>query len=49
MTEDKSTVKYKSLCTDVIGKDKCNKIQKIIMSIDTAKDLGGLFELTTAR
>jgi hypothetical protein len=34
---------------DVIGKDQCKKLQNYIMSMETAKNLGGLFELTTAR
>jgi hypothetical protein len=32
----------------VIGKDQCKKLQKFIMSMETADKLGGLFELTTA-
>ena len=49
MTEDEIAVKFTALGGDVIGKNQCIKLQKCIMSIDTAKDLGGLFELTTAR
>ena len=33
----------------VIGKENCQKAQKFIMSMETAKDFSGLFELTTAR
>src|ERR1700674_4780879 len=49
MTEEEIAVKFNALGGDVIGKDQCKKLQKFIMSIETAKDLGGLFELTTAR
>ena len=33
---------------DVIGKEQCKKLQSFIMGMETAKDFGGLFELTTA-
>ncbi len=49
MTEDEIAVKFTALGGDVIGKEQCKKLQKFIMSMETAKDLGGLFELTTAR
>ena len=49
MTEDEIAVKFTALGGGVIGKDQCKKLQKVIMSIETAKNLGGLFELTTAR
>src|SRR2546422_2627099 len=49
MTEEEIAVKFTALGGDVIGKDRCKKLQAFIMSIDTAKNLGGLFELTTAR
>src|SRR2546430_16572759 len=49
MTEDEIAVKFTALGGDVIGRDQCKKLQKFIMSIETAKDLSGLFELTTAR
>src|SRR3989440_8250868 len=49
MTEEEIAVKFAALGGDVIGKDQCKKLQKFIMSIETAKDFGGLFELTTAR
>src|SRR5437667_8929736 len=48
MTDDEIAVKFNALGGDVIGKDRCKKLQKFIMSIETAKNLGGLFELTTA-
>jgi 2-methylcitrate dehydratase PrpD len=34
---------------DVIGKEQCKKLQSYIMSMETAKNLDGLFELTTTR
>ena len=49
MTEEEIAVKFTALGGDVIGKDQCKKLQRFIMSIETAKNLGGLFELTTAR
>src|SRR5205807_9437920 len=49
MTEEEIAVKFTALGGDVIGKEQCKKLQSFIMSIDTAKNLGGLFELTTAR
>ena len=49
MTEEEIAVKFTALGGDVIGKEQCKKLQSYIMSIETAKDLGGLFELTTAR
>jgi 2-methylcitrate dehydratase len=49
MTEDEIGVKFTALGGDVIGKDQCKKLQKFIMSLDSAKKLDGLFELTTAR
>jgi 2-methylcitrate dehydratase len=48
MTEDEIAVKFTALAGDVIGKDQCKKLQKFIMSMETADKLGGLFELTTA-
>jgi 2-methylcitrate dehydratase len=48
MTEEEIGVKFTALGGDVIGKEQCKKLQKFIMSIETAKGLGGLFELTTA-
>ena len=49
MTEDEIAVKFTALGGDIIGKDQCKKLQSYIMSIETARNLGGLFELTTAR
>ena len=49
MTEDEIAVKFTALGGDVIGKEQCQKLQGFIMSMETAKDLGGLFDLTTAR
>jgi 2-methylcitrate dehydratase len=49
MTEEEISVKFSALGGDVIGKNQCKKLQSFIMSMETAKDLGGLFELTTAR
>ncbi len=49
MTEEEIAVKFTALGGDVVGKDQCQKLRSFIMSIDTAKNLGGLFELTTAR
>jgi 2-methylcitrate dehydratase len=48
MTEEEIAVKFTALGGDVIGKNQCAKLQKFIMSIETAKNLSGLFELTTA-
>jgi len=33
---------------DIIGQEQCKKSQSFIMSMETAKDFSGLFELTTA-
>jgi 2-methylcitrate dehydratase len=49
MTEEEIAVKFTALGGDVIGKDQCKKLQRFIMSIETARNLNGLFELTTAR
>src|SRR6266567_4527769 len=49
MTEEEIAVKFNALGGDVIGKDQCKRLQRFIMNIETAKNLGGLFELTTAR
>ena len=49
MTEEEIAVKFTTLGGDVIGKEQCKKLQSFIISIETAKNLGGLFELTTAR
>jgi len=49
MTEEEIAVKFTALGGDVIGKEQCKKLQSFIMSIDTAENLDGLFDLTTAR
>ena len=49
MTEDEIAVKFTALGGDLVGKDQCKKLQKFIMSMETADKLGGLFELTTQR
>jgi 2-methylcitrate dehydratase len=49
MTEEEIAVKFTALGGDVIGKDQCKKLQRFIMSMDTAEKLEQLFELTTAR
>jgi 2-methylcitrate dehydratase PrpD len=49
MTEEEIAVKFTALGGEVIGQDQCKKLQSFIMGMDIAKELGGLFELTTAR
>jgi 2-methylcitrate dehydratase len=49
MTEEEIAVKFTALGGDVIGADQCKNLQRFIMNLDTGKNLGGLFELTTAR
>lgn len=49
MTEEEIAVKFTALGGDVIGQEQCQKLQSYIMSMETAKNLGGLFELTTAQ
>lgn len=49
MTEEEIAVKFMALGGDVIGQDQCKKLQSFIMGMESAKNLGGLFELTTAR
>src|SRR5256712_5979962 len=49
MTEEEIAVKFTALGGDVIGKYQCKKLQSFIMSLETARNLDGLFELTTAR
>jgi hypothetical protein len=48
MTEKEIAVKFTALGGDVVGKDQCKKLQRFIMSMDTAEKLDGLFDLTTA-
>ncbi len=49
MTEDEIAVKFNALGGDVIGKDRCKKLQKFIMNLDSAEKVNELLELTTAR
>jgi 2-methylcitrate dehydratase len=49
MTEGEIAVKFTALGGDVIGKEQSKKLQKFIMSMETADELHGLFNLTTAR
>jgi len=49
MTEDEIAVKFTALGGDVIGKDRCKKLQKFIMNLDSAEKVNELLELTTAR
>jgi 2-methylcitrate dehydratase len=49
MTEDEIAVKFTALGGDVIGKDKCKKLQRFIRNIDNVGKLDELFALTTAR
>lgn len=48
MTEEEIAVKFNALGGDIIGQEQCKELQSFIMSMETAKNLGGLFELTTA-
>jgi 2-methylcitrate dehydratase len=49
MTEEEIAVKFTALGGDVIGKEQCKKLQKLIMSLETVDKLDELFESTTAR
>ncbi len=49
MTEEEIAVKFMALGGDVIGQEQCQKLQSYIMSLESAKTLGGLFDLTTAQ
>ena len=49
MTEEEIAVKFTALGGDVIGKDQCEKLRKCIMSLDRAKKVDELLELTIAR
>jgi hypothetical protein len=40
---------YNDICPGAVTAGNCKKLQSYIMSMETAKDLGGLFELTTSR
>jgi 2-methylcitrate dehydratase len=48
MTEEEIAVKFTALGGDVIGKDQCEKLQKCIMSLDSAHNVAELLELTKA-
>jgi 2-methylcitrate dehydratase len=48
MTEEEIAVKFTALGGDVIGKEKCEKLQKCIMNLDSAKTVDELLELTIA-
>ena len=48
MTEDEIAVKFDALGGDVIGKTQCEKLQKVIVSLETAEKLDELLELTIA-
>jgi 2-methylcitrate dehydratase len=49
MTEEEIAVKFTALGGEVIDKERCKKLQKCIMSLESVDKLDGLFELTTAR
>jgi hypothetical protein len=49
MSEEEIALKFTALGGDVIGQDQCKKLQRFIMSIETAQTPGRLFELTTSR
>jgi len=49
MTEDEIAGKFTALGGDVIGKNQCKKLQSFLTSMETARNLDGLFELTTER
>jgi 2-methylcitrate dehydratase len=49
MIEDEIAVKFTALGADVIGKDQCEKLRRFIMSMETAKSVDQLLELTIAR
>ena len=49
MTEEEIAVKFNALGSDVIGKDQCKKLQKAIMTLESAQKVDELLELTIAR
>lgn len=49
MTEDEIAVKFNALGGDVIGKDQCKKLQKAIMTLESAQKVDELLELTVRR
>jgi 2-methylcitrate dehydratase len=48
MTEDEIAVKFNALGSDVIGKDQCKKLQKAIMTLESAQKVDELLGLTIA-
>ena len=48
MTEEEIAVKFNALGSDVIGKDQCKKLQKTIMTLESAQKLNELLNLTIA-
>ena len=48
MTEEEIAVKFNALGGEVVGKDQCDKLQKCIMSIDSARNVNELLALTIA-
>ena len=48
MTEDEIAIKFNALGGDVIGKDQCKELRKVIMSLENSKKLDELLELTIA-
>ncbi len=49
MSEEEIAVKFNALGGDVIGKDRSKKLQESIMSLDSAKTVDELLDLTIAR
>jgi len=49
MTEEEIAVKFNALGSDVIGKDQCKKLQKAIMTLESAQKVDELLELTVRR
>jgi 2-methylcitrate dehydratase len=49
MTEEEIAVKFNALGSDVIGKDQCKKLQKAIMTLESAQKVNELLELTVRR
>ena len=49
MTKEQISVKFTALGGEVIGKEQCRKLQSFITSMEAAKEVSGLFEVSTAR
>ena len=47
LTEDEIAVKFTALGRDIVGKDRCRQLRKLIMSIEREATLDRLFELMT--